>query len=290
MIKNIQLPLIQDPVGELITVKLYDITPVEDLDCQEPDTELITMIAESWVAPIIICPDNRFEGENGKQLYYPIDGKRRVKAVAYLANLGYEFHGVPVENMDIQAVLRRDLLPENEASYKLAFQANNLRSANPITDVNAIKATAASLGVDVFTKEGRCAVAKVLHSSPQAIARLAKGIDLADTIYEAYQHGRISRETLMAIGETRDVQARVDIAKRLEAGEEISKKDVLTYNKQVVQTELLHSNETRPEYVYTTSGSNPLNQAISLLTRALGATRTDKTGIQMAIELLNTLL
>jgi ParB-like chromosome segregation protein Spo0J len=288
MPKNIQLPLITDPLGKLITVTLYDITPVEDLDCQEPDSELIAMVAESWVPPIIVCPDNRFEGENGKKIYYPIDGKRRIKAVAYLSSVGYNFNGIPVDTIEIQAVLREDLHPEDAASYKLAFQANNLRSPNVSTDVNAIKTTAQSLGVDVFTKEGRSAVAKALRSNPATIARLAKGIMVDQVVVDAYQHDQISRETFIAIAEMTDIDARNLVAKRLEAGEKLSKSDVVAYKKEAKQTELIQSVASRPSTTQTLD-DNPLLLAVQHLEAALESA-TPEGDIKLALAELRKLL
>lgn len=290
MSKNIQLPLLTDPIGELITVKLYDITPVGDLDCQEPDSELIAMVAQSWVPPIIVCPDDRFKDENDHNLYYPIDGKRRIKAVAYLDGLGYEFQGIPVSNMPIQAILRKDLHPSDEAAYRLAFQANNLRSPNISTDVNAIRSAAQSLGVDVFTKEGRSAVAKVLRSNPATIARLAKGIMVDQVVVDAYQRNEISRETFIAIAEMTDIQVKNDIARRITDGEKLTKGDVVVYKKEAKQAELIQSVASRPASVQVAEG-NPLLEAIGYLETVLETlSEPEAETVRQARDLLKTLL
>jgi ParB-like chromosome segregation protein Spo0J len=290
MTKNIQLPLLTDPIGELIMLKLYDITPVEDLDCQEPDPELIAMVAQSWVPPIIVCPDNRFVNENNHNLYYPIDGKRRIKAVAYLDGLGYEFQGIPVSNMPIQAILRKDLHPQDENAYRLAFQVNNLRSPNVSTDVNAIRSTAQSLGVDVFTKEGRSAIAKVLRSNPATIARLAKGIMVDQVVVDAYQRSEISRETFTAIAEMTDIQAKNEVARRLTDGEKLTKGDIVAYKKEAKQIELVQSVASRPANVQASEG-NPLTEAIEWLEVGLETiNEPEAIPIRKAYDLLKTLL
>lgn len=284
--KNLQLPLLQDKTGVIINITLDAITPIAALDCQEPDSELIESIAQYWVPPILVCPDNRYPGK-----YYPIDGKRRVKAVAYLADIGFEFNNKPVNQVPIQAVFRDDLLPQDEASYRIAFQANNLRSSNPSTDVNAIKSTAQSLGVDVFTKEGRSAVAKALRSNPATIAKLAKGIFLAESIMGAYQKEQISRETYIAIAEMKDIQARAEVTKRLEAGEELSKADVLAYNKQSKQIELTNLATSRPQAETQTAELNPLTEAIEYLEVALETiNEPEAIPVRKAYELLKKLL
>jgi hypothetical protein len=290
MTKNIQLPLITDPIGEFITLKLCDITPIKDLDCQEPDSELIAMVAQSWVPPIIVCPENRYANENNHNLYYPIDGKRRVKAVAYLDGLGYEFQGIPVADMPIQAIFRKDLLPQDEAAYRLAFQANNLRSSNVSTDVNAIRSAAQSLGVDVFTKEGRSAVARVLHSNPGTIARLAKGIMVDQVVVDAYQHDQISRETFIAIADMTDIQAKNEIGRRLTDGQKLTKSDVVAYKKEAKQAELIESIASRPASTQV-ADSNPLVEAIGWIEVGLETiSEPEAEPIRKAYNLLKTLL
>jgi ParB-like chromosome segregation protein Spo0J len=290
MARNIQLPLIQDNPGEIIYLTLHDITPADVLDCQEPDNELIQSIAQYWVPPILVCPENRMQGDDHRSLYYPIDGKRRVKAVAYLSSIGYKFQGIPAENVQIQAVLRKDLLPEDEASYRIAFQANNLRSANPLTDVNAVKSTAQSLGVDVFTKEGRSAVAKELRTSPQVVSRLAKGLLVDQAVFTAYQAGQIADDTLKAILDMRDLQAKDVVIQKLIAGEKLSKKDIQAYNKQSKQLELVQANKNKPVIDTQMSETNPLLKAIEMIEIELNAQTLDENAIQAAVDLLKTLL
>ena len=280
---SIQLPLLQDNVGVPIFVTLGEITPVEYLDCQEPDDSLIAAIADHWVPPILVCPDNRIDGKH----YYPIDGKRRMKAVAYLASIGYEFRGVPATEVPIQAILREDLTPESEASYRIAFQANNLRSPNPLTDVNAVKTTAENLDVDVFTKEGRSAVARQLRTTPQVVGKLAKGLLVDEVIFEAFRQGQIAEQTLTAILNMRDLEARHEIAKRLTAGEKLTSQDIGRYGRETRRETLRQADLPSVAQV---ENDNPLVNAIGLLETSLQEKKIARENIEQALALLKSLI
>lgn len=285
--KDIQLPLIQS-AARPIELTFADITPVCYLDCQEPDAELISSIAEFGVPTIVVCPDNRYQTD-GRQMYYPIDGKRRIKAVGILAEMDYKFGDTLMLDLKIPALLRDDLEPQDEEAYRMAFQANNLRSPNPITNISAVKSTAEALGVDPFTKEGRSAIAKQLRTTPQAVGKMAKGLLVDETVFDAYQEGQIADETLKAVLDMRDIRARQEVTKRLVNGERLTKKDVTAYNKQAKQTTLAEAfTDREPES--DVFSSNPLEDAVALLEDVLEGKRMDRSKLEQTLALLKSLL
>jgi ParB-like chromosome segregation protein Spo0J len=282
--RTFQPPLVHEPLGERVELLLGQLSPPELLE-GELEQEKIDSIAMNWImVPLLICPENRIsEG----QIYYPYDGNRRVKALWWLHENGYEYNGVPVAEVYIPAILRTDLVPAT--ARKLAFKVNNERSNNPITDVAAIRDAAQRLDVSPFTKEGRKAIARDLRTSAGKIGRLAKGLLLDEIIFDAFRDGRVSEDSLFAIASLNDEDAKKKIAETLRMGKSISASEVDAYRQAFVQSTLEEAVSHRPEIDF---GSSNIDKALELLRQCMQG--IDSTSdpwplIEEAIRLLEEL-
>lgn len=293
--KSVQLPLNTRLPEQTIRLTIQDIIPVEYLDCPDPTPDLIANIAEFGVPPIVVCPDTRYEDEFPEaELYYPLDGKRRMKALAWLVDRDYIFaDNIHAGELEFMAELRRDFVPETADAYRLSLMANTNRSENIITGIQAVKSAAKQLKADVFTIEGRREIANFLNTTPQAVGRYAKGTLLNEAILQAHAEGSLSAEAMKAAMNIRDKDARVKIAKRIRKGEELSVSEINLYNKELAQVTLVEAMEEMPdiapweEQMY----ENPVQEAVSLLMTFMSNKRnTEKYAeIAQAIELLEPL-
>jgi ParB-like chromosome segregation protein Spo0J len=283
-VSNIQLPLITENPGRLVDLKLKDITSLEFLDSPEPDTFLIESVASYWIPVIIVCPDNRFP-----EKFYPIDGKRRVKAAYRLNNMGYKFNGIPLEEMPIRAVLRDDLRPEDAAAFRLAFKANNTRSTNLLTDIDAVKAAAKELKIDLYSERSASEIAKNLGAPVAKIKRMIEATKVNPVVSEALQSGLISPAAAIAIGKVRSPKAKETIYQRLNNGEFLSTTEILEYNKSSKNID----SAAFANNISSGSDLNPLQDAIKELKDILdGSFEQDKivSVITKVINLLEELL
>ena len=286
--RSFQPPLIHDVRGEHVAVLLSQLSSPELLE-GELEQEKIDSIAAQWImVPILICPEDRETGPNGEQIYYPYDGNRRVKALWWLHQNGYEYQNIPVAELHIPAIYRDDLTPAT--ARKLAFRVNNERSNNPVTDVAAVRDAAERLGVSPFTKEGRKQIAKDLHTSAGKIGKLSKGLLIDEIAFEAFTDGRVSEQALNAIFSLNDEDAKREIAEKLRLGGDISASEVNAYRQAFVQSTLEDAIATRPEIDF---GGNNIELAIEKLESCLEG--TDNTSdpwpvIEEVITLLKELV
>lgn len=293
--KSVQLPLASSLPDNVIQLTIQDIIPTEYLDCPEPTPELIASIAEHGVPPIIVCPDTRYEDEfPHAELYYPVDGKRRMKALAWLVDNDYIFaDNIHAGELEFTALLRNDLTPESADTYRMSFMANENRSENTITGIQAVKSAAELLGVNVFEIEGRRAIAQFLNTTPQVVGRYAKGTLLDEAILQAHAEGRISAQAMEAAMNIRDKKARQKVAKRITDGEDLSTADINLYNRELAQATLVEALEHQPEIAeWQDAMNNPIQEAYDLLDGYLS--RKQKLGqydeIVQAKKILSKLL
>ena len=278
-----QPPILHEPIGEHVELTLLQLSPPDYLEA-ELEQDMINSVAADWVrTPILICPETRVLRDDGEQLYYPYDGRRRVLALWWLHENGYEYAGRPISEVPIHAVLREDLTPE--IAHKLAFRANRERSDNPITDVSAVKDSAERLQVSPFTKEGRKAIAADLRTTAQVIGRLAKGLKVDDVIFDSFRKGQIAEGTLKSILDLKNEDDRLHVAERLRLGEELSTNDIAQYRQAFTQSTLADAMESRPMIDF---GQDNISLSIEKLEEAMKTTDPWLL-IEEAINLLKAL-
>ena len=277
-----QPPILHEPIGTQIELTLFQLSPPDYLEA-ELDQGLLNSVAADWIrTPILVCPEDRIVSDQG-QLYYPYDGRRRVLALWWLHDNGYQYNGVPIADVPVSAVLREDLTPA--IAHKLAFRANKERSDNPITDVAAIQDAAQRLDVSPFTKEGRKAIAADLRTTAGAVGRIAKGLQVEHVIFDAFRKGQIAQGTLNAILDLKNKDDRLHIAERLRLGEELSTNDIAQYRQAFTQATLVDAMESRPMIDF---GQDNISLSIEKLEEAI-LTTDPWLLIEDAINLLKAL-
>lgn len=278
----LQMTLEQLEQGKQIYIPLDQIVPNERLESPEPTSEFVQSVYEKGILTPIIVIQNEI-GE-----YYPMAGKRRVKSLRILAAKGLEYLGVPFDQFMVPAVLLENVCEGSITASLLEFIENNLRSSNPLTDIEAVETAATYLGANLHTPQGRKEIAKYLNVSPAKVQKIAKGVRLPETVKTALNTSQISLSTFNAIADMTDLQARAQVVKRLTEGEELVTADIKKYNKVAVQSELASAMGHVSSDLFDLPTDNPLEQALALL-RSIPATVKYKTEIAEAIALLEEL-
>lgn len=276
-------PLLPDPMAKPIKVTLKDLDL--SVQAQPPADELVTWVSRGGISPITICPL-----EHGKK-YYVIDGRCRVLALLKLEEQGFLFpDNVKPMDLEIPAQLREDLRPGHAETSRLAIVINKVRSDNPTTDRHAILMAISALGVDPHTKEGKQQLSNYLSIGHSKLVKLLKYIDLPDPVFNAFQQGDVSKQTIDALVKLRgkDSRAAASIVERIEAGEKVSAAAVSEAGKQVSMAILDTLDLGNMTYAKM---SSPLEDAIVLLKSLVdGKGNITKAALKEVIEMLEQLL
>jgi len=217
---NFQLPLELDPKGKSIRICADDMVPNKYIVAPPPDRGLVLSIAEKGVLQsFVVC----FHPKTG--LYYPLAGRRRLLALRKLAEMEHKYHGRYINKVKWPALLREDLKPTDVNAHEIAFAENNTRSANILTDMEAIRSAAEDMKSDIHNDDFQKAVARKFKTSVGTIRKLVKVMSLPDAVYVAFAEGMITERGMELLAALPNKQQK-PIIKKLEDGEGVSTTEI----------------------------------------------------------------
>jgi hypothetical protein len=207
----------QDP--EFTSVTLEDIVGNEYLDSPEPSDELIESIARFGILePLHII----FDPELNQ--YYPFIGRRRVKAMRHLQDIGFKFGNDEPKDVKIFVYIYEDLTRAD--TLRLGFISDNVRSPNPLTDVAAVVTAASELGLNIHKPVDQKELATHFCTTVTSIRKLAKLSNVPDRINLALMTGEISKDVYNKIAKLKDDVIVEQIAEKLTKGEKVTSNDI----------------------------------------------------------------
>lgn len=232
---------------------------------------------------LLLCPAG-----DGSELYYPIDGKRRVMAIRELMEADLRRNKKPWKGVKLNAKVREDLTPAE--AERMAFAMNHSRSQNPFTDVAAIQNAAKRFKVDINSAEGQKAIAKDLGISVTALRKMIKMVNLPEVVTKSLAEGQITQKGVYKLAQL-PPQTQKKLIKKLQDGDGLSEKTIdearhVALKKAVSEADI-------PEMDLgdlVNSVTNPLTEAIEILDKELASgKKIDPLNIANAINLLRSL-
>jgi ParB-like chromosome segregation protein Spo0J len=179
-------------------VKLRDVIPSSHPEflAAEPDNTLIqSIVAQGIVVPVLLC---EYEGK-----LFPVDGKRRIKALRYAAEQDVFIMGkIDPEEYQIPAIVLDISL--DKAMFIAAIAQHN-RSDNPLTDADTVMRAADYLGLDIHNlkPDDLVKISRTLHWGVQQVNKAVRLI-VPPEITAAAAEGKISKSAVRAISKLRE--------------------------------------------------------------------------------------